>query len=190
MALEELVLKNRSYRRFFENHALDRHTLESLVNLARLSPSAANRQPLRYILSWTADRNNLIFPNLAWAAYLKDWNGPVEGERPSGYIVVLSDTEWASKWVDTDAGIACQSILLGASEMGLGGCIIAAVQKEKLKSIFRLSERYEILLVIALGKPREIIEIEPIQNEDVKYWRDKDGVHHVPKRHLTEIILG
>lgn len=189
MALEELILRNRSYRRFVENHSINKQTLENLVNLARLSPSAANRQPLRYILSWSADKNNLIFPTLSWAAYLKDWDGPAEGERPSAYIIVLADSEWSTPWVHTDVGIACQSILLGASELGLGGCIIGAVQKEKLKSLFRLSERYEILLVIALGKPREIIEIEAIQNGDIKYWRDKDGVHHVPKRHLTEILL-
>lgn len=189
MALEELVMKNRSYRRFIENHPIDKQTLEHLVNLARLSASAGNRQPLRYILSCSADKNNIIFPALSWAAYLKDWDGPVEGERPSAYIIMVSDSEWASPWVHYDAGIACQSILLGASELGLGGCIIGAVQKAKLKSFFRLSDRYEILLVIALGKPREIIEIETLHNEDIKYWRDKDGIHHVPKRHLSEIIL-
>jgi len=190
MSIDELVLKNRSYRRFYENHPITRETLENLVNLARLSPSAGNRQPLRYILSCSADINNLIFPTLSWAAYLKDWVGPAEGERPSAYIIIVSDSEWATPWVHYDAGIACQSILLGASEQGLGGCIIGAVQKEKLRSLMRLSDRYEILLVVALGKPREIIEIEAVQNENIKYWRDKDGVHHVPKRHLTEIILG
>jgi len=190
MSLEELVMKNRSYRRFHENHVIERSTLESLVNLARLSASAANKQPLRYMLFCDPQKNIAIFPTLAWAAYLKDWPGPVEGERPSAYIVVLSDSQWASPYTPIDAGIACQSILLGAAELGLGGCIIAAIKKDKLKTVLKISERYEIMLVIALGKPREIVELEVMQNDQVQYWRDKEGIHHVPKRHLKEIILG
>lgn len=190
MSLEELVMKNRSYRRFHENHAIDRSTLESLVNLARLSASAANRQPLRYMLFCDSKKNNAIFPALAWAAYLKDWPGPAEGERPSAYIIMLSDSQWSSPYTPIDAGIACQSILLGAAELGLGGCIIAGVKKEKLKTVLKISERYEIMLVIALGKPREIVELEVMHNDQVQYWRDKEGIHHVPKRHLKEIILG
>lgn len=190
MILEELVMRNRSYRRFHENHAIDRHTLENLVNLARLSASAANKQPLRYMLFTDPQKNNLIFPNLGWAAYLTDWPGPGEGERPSAYIVVLADSQWATPWTAIDSGIACQSILLGATELGLGGCIIASVKREKLRAVLKISERYEILMVIALGKPREIIDLEPMRNDEVEYWRDKEGVHHVPKRHLKEIILG
>jgi len=190
MSLEELIMKNRSYRRFHENHAIDRPTLENLVNMARLSASAANKQPLRYMLFCDPKKNQNIFPALGWAAYLKDWPGPAEGERPSAYIVMLSDSQWTSPYTPIDAGIACQSILLGAAELGLGGCIIASIKKDKLKTVLKISERYEILLVIALGKPREIVEVEVMQNDQVEYWRDKEGIHHVPKRHLKEIILG
>lgn len=190
MILEELVMKNRSYRRFHENYSIDRATLENLVNLARLSASASNKQPLRYMLFCEPKKNNAIFTTLGWAAYLKDWPGPAEGEQPSAYIVVLSDSQWAGPYTSIDAGIACQSILLGATELGLGGCIIASIKKEKLKSVLKISDKYEIMLVIALGKPREIIELEVMRNDAVEYWRDKEGIHHVPKRHLKEIILG
>ena len=186
--IEELIRRNRSYRRFQENRSVDKETLQELVNLARLSPSAANLQPLKYIISNTPERNSLVFPCLAWAAYLKDWPGPQEGERPSAYIIILGDTE-ITKNVGCDHGIAAQSILLGATERGLNGCIIGSVQKEKLRGLLNVPERYEILLVIALGVRKETVVIEEMKAGDVKYWRDAKGVHHVPKRPLTEIIL-
>jgi nitroreductase len=161
-----------------------------LVDLARLSASGANLQPLKHVLSCDPQKNALIFPHLAWAAYLKDWPGPAEGERPSAYVVVLGDTE-IRKSFGVDHGIAAQSILLGATEKGLGGCIIASIQKEKLRRALTIPERYEILLVLALGKPNETVVIDPVGSEgDIKYWRDSQGIHHLPKRALEEIIVG
>jgi nitroreductase len=186
--IEELVRRNRSYRRFQENRSIDKETLQELINLARLSPSSANLQPLKYIISNTPEKNSLVFPCLAWAGYLKDWPGPQEGERPSAYIIILGDTE-ITKNFGCDHGIAAQSILLGATERGLNGCIIGSVQKEKLRDLLKIPERYEILLVIVLGVRKETVLIEEVRTGDIKYWRDEKGVHHVPKRPLTEIIL-
>lgn len=187
--LIDLVLRNRSYRRFHEDHAVDRETLRELVDLARLSASAANRQPLRFLLSWEPERNARIFPHLAWAGYLKDWPGPAEGERPAAYIVILGDKEIARDF-GCDHGIAAQSMLLGAVEKGLGGCMIGAVHREGLRAALHLPPRYEILLVVALGKPREKVVIDPVGPEgDIKYFRDAEGVHHVPKRSLEALIL-
>jgi len=184
----ELIRNNRSYRRFYEDTVIDRATLEGLVNLARLSPSAANKQPLKYILCHDREKCATVFETLAWAAYLKDWKGPSEGERPSAYIVVLYDKTIGSPMVQADLGIACQSILLGAVAAGLGGCIIVSVNREKLAKGLNIPEQYEIMAVIALGKPREKVVIETAQG-DIKYWRDEEGVHHVPKRPLEEIIV-
>jgi nitroreductase len=187
--LKELFLKNRSYRRFHEDHEIDESDLLDLIDLARLSPSAANMQPLKYILSNTPERNNRIFPGLAWAAYLKEWPGPAEGERPSAYIIILGDTE-ISKNIRWDHSIVAQSMLLGAVEEGLGGCIIGAVSKEKLREELHIPERYEIMLVLALGKPKEKVHIESVGSDgDIKYWRDEEGVHHVPKRSREELVI-
>ena len=187
--IKELIKKNRTYRRFYEDFEIKRNTLEELVDLARLSASAANRQPLKYILSCEKDKNDLIFPTLAWAGYLKDWPGPDEEERPSAYIIMLLDTE-ISKNYWCDPGIAAQSILLGATEKGLGGCIFASVKKDELRSVLKINERYEILYVLAVGKPKEKVVLETVRTDgDIKYWRDNQGVHHVPKRSLREIIL-
>jgi nitroreductase len=184
-----LVKQNRSIRRFDQSSSIPLKKLEKLVNLARLSASGANLQPLKYILSHTKEQNQLIFPTLSWAGYLKDWKGPGEGERPSGYIVLLGDTRLAKSF-QYDAGIASQSITLGAAEMGLGACLIGSINKNDLRTALNIPERYEILLVIALGKPAEEVLIEDLgTGDDIKYWRDEKGRHHVPKRGLQELIL-
>jgi nitroreductase len=188
--MKDLVLKNRSYRRFYEDVHLDCQTLRELVDLARLSASAANKQPLRYMLSCTKEKNAAIFPTLAWAAYLKDWNGPSEGERPSAYVVMLADKELSANF-NWDAGICSQSILLGAVEKGLGGCIIASVNKPSLKQALSIPDQYEIVFVLALGKPKEKVVIDPVSpTGDIKYWRDAEETHHVPKRTLEDLIVG
>ena len=187
--IRDLAVKNRSYRRFHEEVDITLDTLRELVDLARLSASAMNAQPLKYILSCDRQMNSLIFPHLVWATFLKTWPGPAEGERPSGYIIILGDTEISRFW-DYDAGIAAQSILLGATDNGLGGCMIANIRKEGLRSALNIPERYEILLVLALGQPKEKVVLETVGSDgDTKYWRDSDDVHHVPKRPLDEIII-
>jgi nitroreductase len=187
--IQDLILKNRSYRRFHQEFDIKLETLRELIDLARLSPSARNAQPLKYILSYDRQKKSLIFPHLAWAGYLTGWSGPGEGERPSAYIIILGDTE-ISRSFGCDYGIAAQSIMLGATEKGLGGCMIASIDREGLRKALKISPRYEILLVLALGKPKEMVVIEAVgSNGDTKYWRDSKGVHHVPKRPLDDIII-
>lgn len=188
--IRDLVVATRSVRRFHQSTAVDLDTLRALVDLARLSASAANLQPLKYVLSCDRERNGRIFPLLAWAGYLKDWPGPVEGERPAAYIVILGDKRLRQSF-DCDHGIAAQSMLLGATERGLGGCIIASIQRRELREALAIPEHFEILLVLALGRPKERVVLEVVGPEgDVKYWRDAEGVHHVPKRALDEVIVG
>lgn len=188
--IRDLISKNRSYRRFYEEVDIKLETLRELVDLARLSALARNAQPLKYILSCQPQKNSLIFPHLAWAGYLTDWPGPCEGERPSAYIIILGDTE-ISQSSGCDHGIAAQSILLGATEEGLGGCMIASIKRQGLRQALEIPPRYEILLVLALGKPKETVVIETVgPGGDTKYWRDSKGVHHVPKRALDDIIIG
>ena len=187
--LKDLVLKCRSYRRFYEEVAIDNKTLRELVDLARNSASAVNRQPLKYILSSSREKNALIFSTLHWAGTLKTWPGPDEGERPAGYIIILGDKEISAN-SGMDPGIAAQTILLGAVEKGLGGCMLGAVDREDLHRLLNIPARYEIPLVVALGKPKEKIILETMKPTDsFDYWRDKDEGHHVPKRQLNDIIV-
>ncbi len=188
MSLKDLVYKTRSFRRFDESHNIDLKVLEGLVDLARMSASAANRQPLKYLLYNTEEYCQMIFPSIAWAAYLKDWYGPGPGERPSAYIIILGDKS-ITETFSFDPGIASQSIMLGATEAGLGGCMIGSIKREALRNDLRIPEKFEIILILALGKPAEKILIEEIKDDDVKYWRDEQQNHHVPKRPLKELIL-
>jgi nitroreductase len=187
--LRKLVEMNRSYRRFDQSHSIGEEVLMELVELARITPSSANLQPLKYMLSCTPERNDLIFPHLAWAGYLKEWPGPEEGERPSAYIVILRDKDISSA-ESCDHGIAAQTILLGAAENDLGGCMIGNISRGVFVNDLDIPEHLEVLLILALGKPIEEVKMEPVGDDgDMKYWRDDQGVHHVPKRSMEEIIV-
>lgn len=188
MNIKELILKTRSRRRFDETYRIDDQTMESLIDLARLSASGANKQPLKYIYYNTVSDCDKVFPYLAWAGYLTAWPGPDKGERPTGYIIILGDRS-VSDIFGVDHGIAAQSIMLGATEAGLGGCIIGSIKREELSNKLSIPDNLEILLILALGKPVENVIVEEIKNNDVKYWRDSDKNHHVPKRSLAELIL-
>lgn len=186
--IRDLILKNRSYRRFHQTIEITKEQLLAWVDLARLSASGRNAQPIKYILSCEPEKNAKIFSTLAWAAFLTNWDGPVDGERPAAYLIQLLDTNISNQFF-CDDGIAAQSILLGAVEAGFGGCIFRSINKQLLKKSLQIPDRFEIINVIALGKPLEEVAIDPIQNNDFKYWRDEKGVHHVPKRSLDELIL-
>jgi nitroreductase len=186
--LKSLILKNRSYRRFVESFEIQREDLLEMIDAARLSASARNAQPLKYFLSHDPSLNKRIFPHLAWAGYLEDWPGPVKGERPSAYLIQLHDTTLGSNYF-CDDGIAAQSILLTAVEKGLGGCIIASVKKEMLSSELEIPSHLQIIQVIALGKPAEDVVLEDMEDGNIKYWRDEQEIHHVPKRSLDELVI-
>lgn len=189
MTLKDLLTRNRSYRRFHEDQPLDEKTLTSLVELTCLCPSAANRQPLKYLISCQPQQNARIFPHLRWAAALADWPGPAQGERPTGYIIILGDTD-VTTHLNVDPGIVAQSMLLAAVEQGLGGCMVGSIDRDGLRKALGIPDRFAITLVVALGRPKETVVLEHGTSPDeIPYWRDQDGVHHVPKRPLEEVLL-
>jgi nitroreductase len=188
MGMKDLVTATRSYRRF-KLDEISLETLRELVDLARLSPSGGNMQPLRYIISNDAATNAKIFPCTEWAGYFKDWDGPAEGERPAAYIIILHDKEAANS-AGCDHGIAAQSIVLGACEQGIGACMIGSIHRNDLADTLNIDERYKIMLVIALGVPAERVILDIVGADgDIKYFRDNNGVHHVPKHLLDDIII-
>jgi nitroreductase len=188
MNIKDLVTQTRTYRRFDESYKVEYKALEQLVSLARLSASGANKQPLKFLIYNTKQDCERIFPFTAWAGYLKEWPGPDPGERPSAYIIVLGDTA-ISESFGVDHGIAAQNIMLGATESGIGGCMIGSIRREELRKELTIPLQFEILLILALGKPVENVVIDEIKDGDVKYWRDAEKTHHVPKRNLDELIL-
>jgi nitroreductase len=187
--LKDLAMRTRSCRRFREDVPVERDTLLSLVDLARLAPSGGDRQALKYALSHETQSNHLIFPHLTWAVRSGRDSGPAEGERPSAYILVLCDHAAAPN-CGCDHGFACQNICLGATERGLGSCAIGSIQRGPLALALGLPERFEILLVIALGLPLERFAVDPAPaGSELRHWWDDAGVHHVPKRTIEELIV-
>lgn len=186
--MQKLTKLNRSYRKFDNTFPVTKDQLKNMIQNACYCPSAGNLMPLRYFISNNNEINNKIFDNLGWAAYLKDWQGPTPNEQPTAYIIILSEKAQA-KYTMCDTGIAAQTILLSAVEMGLGGCLLANFNNDKLKKDIQIPEQYDVCLVIAIGKPTEKIIIEHVTNNDVKYWRDDKLIHHVPKRDIKEVII-
>jgi nitroreductase len=179
----------RSYRRFQQEPAPTMANLKSLIDIARLTPSTANKQPLRFILVEGKKALPGVFSTLAWAGYLKDWTGPVAGEQPTAYIIILSD-EAISKNPGIDVGLAAQSMILGAQELGFGACLLAAIDHPRLRGILDVPESFEIQLVVALGTPGEDVRLTIAKRDgDIRYWRDEKGVHFVPKRSLDDLII-
>jgi nitroreductase len=190
MTFRELMERNRSRRKFDESRPVSADDLVELVDLVRFMPSGRNLQPLKYIVTADPAQCAEIFPLLGWAGYLADWKGPAEGERPTGYIIMLLDKD-LSDTPHCDHGIACQSLMLGAVDKGFGGCIIATVNRKKLAALFDIPDRFEILMVLALGVPAQEVVLESLPSDgSIKYWTGEDGRHHVPKRGLDEILVG
>ena len=182
--IKELAKKNRSYRRFYENKKITEDELKELVDTGRNTPSAANRQPVRYKLVCDEVMNEKVFECLGWAGYLKDWAGPVKGERPSAYIIMATDKNAKA---ECDEGIIGQTILLAAVEKGMGGCFLGNVNRAKLAGVIGLSDDMKIDYCIALGYPKEEVVLEDIPDGgDIKYYRDANQVHHVPKIKLCQ----
>jgi len=187
--LKDLVLRSRSYRRFDQSVRIQPSTLRELVDLTRLTPSGGNKQPIKYMLISTDEVCTQVFPQLRWAAYLKDWDGPKEGERPAAYVIVLGDTTITTNF-GVDPGIVMQTLLLGAVEKGYGGCMLANILRDELRLQLEIPPQFEILYVVALGKPVEKVVVEAVASDgDIKYWRDDQQTHHLPKRSLSELVF-
>jgi len=189
MTFKELVARTRSYRRFDQTVNIPRENLESWVALARLVPSSANLQALKFLLINDPELNARVFKSISFAGYLKEWGGPKEGEKPTAYVVVLGDTTIKQNF-DLDAGIAAQTIMLAANEDGFGGVMMGAIKREALREEMQIPVHLEVVLLLALGKPTEQVVVEETSAEHgIRYYRDAEDVHHVPKRPLSELII-
>lgn len=190
--MQEIIARTRTFRRFNQKEAIPTSMLHELIDLARMGGSARNCQPWQFMLINNSDLCEKIFPFLGWAGYLSDWKGPSEGERPSAYILCLLNKKrlkGSEGEAQFDLGVATQNILLGAMEKRIGGCRIGAFSP-KLAQLFKMDDFLHLSLVIALGKPRETVIVEECRNDDdIKYWRDEHGVHHVPKRSLKSCLV-
>ncbi len=181
----EKIIRRRSIRRY-RRKEVPKEILLKCVDAARLSPSAANRQPLKYVIVNDGKLARETFTTLHWAGYLPDYQ-PSEEEMPSAYIIILLDRN-IRKNPGHDAGIAAMSISMVAYDEGLGSCILGAIDRKKLRRILDLKDDLGIVLVVSLGYPAENPVLEKVEKRNIKYRLDTKGVLHVPKRSLEDIV--
>ena len=186
--ISELIKKTRSYRRFDAKREISTEELREMIDAARFSASSANRQRIRFALVNTKEQCDGMFSNVAFAGYLKEWAGPTPEERPTAYVVMMAKDEKVETSLAVDMGIAAQSIVLKATEMGLGGCIIMSFKKASVAELLG-KEGYTPAIVIALGKPTERVYLTDVKDGDIKYFRDENDDHAVPKLSLDELII-
>lgn len=190
--LKKLVLKNRSYREFDSSLPISYENLHGYIESVRFTPSTVNLQPLKYYIAVRPEELKLIRENIKFAGLLPGYNGPDKEHNPTGYIIIFTDKDIAPKpeGFDKDVGIVAQTILLEAVEEGFGGCMIGSFNEAEIRRYFNFPENLSIRLIIALGKPLTEIVLEDTGSDgSTAYYRDKNSVHHVPKRPLSEILL-
>ncbi len=192
MKIKELAEKNRSYRGYDETRRVTREELTEFVECARLCPSSVNVQPLKYRLVYEKEEVDRLQAQTKWARALPDLHLPHEGMCPTAFIVICQDTRISDSMAryQKDVGIVAQTMLLAATEMELGGCMIGNFGAASVRETLGLPEYMAPMLVVAFGKPAETIVLTEIEDgESTNYYRDEKDVHYVPKRKLEDIIL-
>lgn len=186
--LKNLLIADRSIRRFDASNKVGKQTLLDVVNLVRYCHSGRNLQPLAYRIVEQKEECDKVFPTLLWAGYYKDWDGPAVDERPTAYIIQCMDTRLTDNPM-CDEGLQLQALTLGCASLGLGSCIIKAFNKAAVAEILQIPEHYDVRYVLAIGYPAEKAEIVEMREGDIKYYRDDNDTQCVPKRALKDIII-
>ena len=191
--INDLIIKSRSYRSFSPDRKISMDELTALVESARKAPSARNLQPLKYRLCSEQNECDKLLSLTKWAGILRPLVLPPEGHAPAAYIVICADNdlspEGSNPFLGVDIGVAAQTIMLSAAELGLGGCILGAFNKDNVSEALGIDKKYIPMLILALGEPDETAILEDAENGSIKYYRRDDGTHIVPKRKLEDIIL-
>ena len=182
----DVIAGRRTIRRF-KPEPVTRELLERLVDVGRLAPSAANLQPLEFIVVDETGLKAEVFPCLKWAAYIAPAGGPGPGEEPAAYIVTLANTKVREKMFEYDIGAAMENMLLAALAEGVGSCWLLSIDRDKLRAVLSVPEDYRVDSVLALGYPAEEPAAE-VMGESCRYWKDADGRLHVPKRALSTVL--
>lgn len=190
--LKDLILKNRSYRGFNENRKLTREELAELVDCARLTASTGNIQPLKYYIAWEPEEVRSILALTRWARALPQIQLPHPGMGPTGFVIILQDTRISGNTAPflRDCGIAAQTMLLRAAEIGLGGCMIGSFKAEDMQNTLSLPEYLLPVLTVAIGEPAETVVLTELEGSDsTNYYRDEQDIHYVPKRKLEDVLI-
>ncbi len=188
MEVYELIIKRRTIRKF-KQVTIENQVLRNMIECARSAPSAANLQPIRYIIVKDEVCNEKIFKNIKWANYLGKQGTPKEGEKPVAYIVVLIDSGINPTGYEyLDVGLALQSMIIYGQSQGIGCCILGAINRNNIRELLNIDEKFQLNTILALGYPSEVsIAVE--ENGSIKYYKDSQGRMNVPKRKLEDVLI-
>ena len=186
MSFYDLIISRRSIRQF-ESKAIPQDVLRDVVNAGRLAPSAANRQPLEFIVVDEEGKKEEIFPCLKWAGYIAPEGNPKSGQEPQAYIAVIVNSAIREKGFEWDSGAAIENMILSAWEKGVGSCWIISMDKDRVKKSLGIPDSHKVDSMLALGYPAETPVVEDM-TDSIKYWKDETGRLHVPKRRLSDVI--
>ena len=190
--IKDLAKKSRSWRGYDESRRFTREELLEFVDCARYAPTTINHQPLKYVIAYKKETVDKIQPYTYWARSLPEAHLPHPGKCPTAFIVICQETEWKEDITryEKDVGAVAQTMLLAATEMGLGGIMINNFHAQKISEVLELPAHLAPLLIVAFGKPDETIVLEEVDlGADLKYYRDENDVHHVPKRKLKDVVI-
>jgi nitroreductase len=186
MSLYDLIVSRRSIRQF-KPESISREILKDIANAGRLAPSAANRQPLEFVVVEEEGIRNDLFPCLKWAGYIAPEGDPKPGQEPRAYLVVLANSKIREKGFEWDVGAAVENMILAAWDKGIGSCWIISVERDRVRDLLRIPELFRIDSVLALGYPAEKPLVEDMK-DSIQYWKDDQGRLHVPKRKLEDVL--
>jgi len=187
MNVYEAVIKRRTIRRF-KQQPVSFEVLKKIVNAGRLAPSSANLQPVEFVVVDIPELVVKVFETLMWAAYISPAGKPPKGQRPVAYIIVLTNKKKNVGGCEMDVAAAIENMLLVALGEGIGSCWLGSIDRIKLKDILKLPEHIKIDSVVALGYSDESPQVEEMK-DSVEYWKDENGVLHVPKRSLGDVLF-
>ena len=186
MSVYDVAMRRRTIR-LFQQRPVPRELLTVMVDVARVAPSGANMQPLRFVVVDEPELCERVFAQTAWAGHVAPRRTPGPGHRPTAYVAVLIDRRVRATGGEHDAGAAMMSMILTAAEAGVGACWIGSLQRARLAEILGIPADLAIDSVLALGYPAE----QPVADEctgDTRYWLDADDVLHVPKHRLADVM--
>jgi nitroreductase len=186
MSIYETIISRRSIRQF-SSRPVGRDLLERIVNAGRLAPSAANLQPLEFVVVDDEALRYRILPCLKWAAYIHPAGDPKPGHEPAAYVFVVVNTKIREKMFEYDVGAAVENMAIAAAGEGLGSCWLISIDRPKVAELLGIPEHYRVDSVLALGYPGHVSKVEDFKDSP-KYWQDADMTFHVPKRALRSVV--
>lgn len=189
MDIMKLLAWRRTYRRFDQSRPIPVEALDAILEAARISSSASNKQTLRFVVVKSAALVKKIFPFTHWAAMLpKELGQPKDGEHPVLFVVPTFETQQKGKWTELDLGLAEANMTMAAAAFGIGSCILANIEREPIREALDIPVSSEIATIVAFGYPTHESHIVPMKDGDVKYYLDEKKDYCVPKRSREELF--